>query len=204
MYRMPWQFFLIPVSSAFACWLFARLFFTFLFRPSKAKSFVGIKVQGLLPLKQPALAELIGKLVATEFLSMKFIEEKIADPANVQKIMPVIEEHIDDFLRNKLKKEMPVVGMLIGDKTIGSLKKVFIGELETMFPVIMKNYAGNLINDLNLEKLVRDKILTVSIPNLEQGFHTKLSKELRGIHMMALLLGLIIGLITMTIFFYTL
>lgn len=201
---MPWPFFLIPVSSAFSCWLFARLFFTLLFRPHKSTNVGGIKIQGLLPLKQPELATRIGKLVADQFLSMKIIEEKIADPANVQKIMPVIEEHIDDFLRNKLKKEMPVVGMLIGEKTIGSLKKVFIGELETLFPVIMKNYAGNLINDLNLEKLVRDKILTVSIEHLERDFYRKLSKELRMIQWIALLLGLFIGLMTMTILFYAL
>jgi hypothetical protein len=39
---------------------------------------------------------------------------------------------------------MPMIGMFIGEKTINELKAVFITELESLFPVIMKSYLGNL------------------------------------------------------------
>src|SRR6185369_8217950 len=134
---MHWWLLLIPLSCAFSCWLVVTLFFSILFRPHEPKTYAGVRIQGLLPAKQTPLAQKIGKLVAEQLFSMDVIKQKITDPANLQKIMPAIEEHIDDFLRNKLKKEMPVISMFIGDKTVSSLKKVFMAELEILFPQIM-------------------------------------------------------------------
>lgn len=141
-------------------------------------------------------------MVAEQFFSSKLIEEKISDPSILQKIMPIIEEHIDDFLRNKLKKEMPFIGAFIGDKTIGSLKKVFMTELETLFPNIMKSYASNLIADLNIEQLVSEKMAAASIPGIELSIKKNFSKERRLIMLASASIGLIIGVIVMIIVAY--
>src|SRR6266498_5262256 len=167
---MAWWLFLIPFFCAFSSWLVIRLLFTILFRPYQSKSVPGLTIQGILPAKQFAIASKTGKLVAEQFFSMKEIEEKMTDPSNLQKIMPAIEAHIDDFLHNKLKKEMPFIGMFVGDKTVNSLKKAFINELENLFPDIMRSYAGNLINNLNIEQLVTQKIADVSISEVENAF----------------------------------
>ncbi len=199
---MAWQLFLIPVASAFSCWLVIRLFFFLLFRPHRPISIVGFRNQGILPKKQSVIATGAGKIVAEQFLSSKIIEEKISDPSILQKIMPMIEEHIDDFLRNKLKKEMPFIGMFVGDKTIGSLKKVFLTELETLFPNIMKSYASNLIADLNIEQLVSQKIAAASIPEIEASIKKNFSKERQLIALASASIGLIIGLLVMIIIAY--
>lgn len=149
-----------------------------------------------------AIATQVGKIAAQQFLSANIIEEKISDPATLQKIMPLIEEHIDDFLRNKLKKDMPFVGMLIGEKTISSLKKVFVTELETLFPNIMRNYASNLIADLNIEQLVRQKIAGLSVQEIETSFKENFSRELRLAELASACIGLVIGLITMVVIVY--
>ena len=199
---MAWQLFLIPIASAFSCWLVIKLFLILLFRPYKQTSILGFRVQGILPKEQSAIAAQAGKIVAEQFFSIKSIEEKISDPSVLQKIMPVIEEHIDDFLRNKLKKEMPFVGMFVGDKTIGSMKKVFMTELETLFPDIMKSYASNLVSDLNIENLVSQKIANASIRELEISVKRKFSKELWTIELTSASIGFIIGLLTMVVIVY--
>jgi len=199
---MAWQLFLIPIASAFSCWLVIKLFFTILFRPQQPRSILGFEVQAILPKKQSAIAAQAGKVVAEQFLSSKAIEEKITDPSILQKIMPLIEEHIDDFLRNKLKKEMPFIGMFVGDKTIGSLKKVFMTELEALFPNIMKSYASNLLADLNVEQLVSQKLAAASIPEIEASFKRNFSRELRLAELISTSIGLIIGLFTMLAIVY--
>lgn len=183
---MTWWLILIPASTAFSCWLTIKLFFFFLF-------------QRVLPQKQPGIANKIGKAAAENFFSDKMMEEKITDPKNLQKIMPVVEEHIDDFLRNKLKKQLPVVGMFIGDKTINSLKTVFITELENLFPQVMKSFASNLKDDLNVEKLVAKKINSVSIASLKDAFYKNLSGEIRLLSIISASLGFLIGSITAVI-----
>jgi uncharacterized membrane protein YheB (UPF0754 family) len=173
-----------------------------LFRPLQPRSILGVRVQGILPKKQSAIAAQAGKIVAEQFFSLKTIEEKITDPSILQKIMPSIEEHIDDFLRNKLKKEMPFIGMFVGDKTIGSVKKVFMAELETLFPNIIRSYASNLIADLNIEQLVSQKIAAASAKEVEASFKKNFSMELRLIELMSASIGLIIGLIVMLVIVY--
>ncbi len=198
---MTWWLFLIPIASAFSCWLVIKLLFLMLFRPQKPRSFLGLQIQGVFPAKQPAIAAQIGSLGAKEF-SIKMIEEKITDPASLQKVMPVIEDHIDDFLRNKLKKEMPVIGMLVGDKTINSLKKVFMAELESLFPKIMRNFVSNMTNDFNIEQMISQKINGISVAQLEAAFYQNFSKELRLVSLLGALVGLLTGLITMMIIYY--
>ena len=199
---MTWWLFLIPLSSALSCWLLLKIFITALFHPDQPTKFLGVKVQGILPSKQSTIAAKTGKLVAEQFFSHDLIEQKITDPAILQKIMPAIEEHIDDFLRHKLKKQMPIVGIFIGDKTIGSLKKVFIDELETLFPKIMSNYASNLASSLDIQTLVSRKIESVSLNEVEIAFHDNFSRELRLAQILSVSIGLLIGFITALIIFF--
>ncbi len=199
---MAWWLFLIPLCSAFSSWIVIKLFLTGLFHPLRPKSFIGIKFQGILPANQSVIAAKMGKLVAEEFFSLDVIKQKITDPANLQKMMPAIEEHIDDFLRHKLKKQMPFIGVFIGDKTIGSLKKVFINELETLFPKIMSDYASNLASDLNLQTLVSQKIEAVSLNEIEASLYQNFSKELRLAQLISAFIGTFIGLVAMLILFF--
>jgi uncharacterized membrane protein YheB (UPF0754 family) len=109
--------------------------------------------------------------------------------------MPTVEIHVDDFLRNKLKEAFPMIGMLIGDRTINTLKEIFMNELETLFPVIMKGYMENLQNDLDLEQLISDKIATFSPDKLETVLYQTMGKELRQARLLGAAIGFLVGLI---------
>ena len=76
--------------------------------------------------------------------------------------MPIVETHVDDFLRNKLKEKMPMIGMFIGEKTIGNLKEVFLKEIEDLFPQVLTQFTSNLRNQVDVEKMIATKITAVS------------------------------------------
>jgi uncharacterized membrane protein YheB (UPF0754 family) len=189
-----WLVIIIPVTSAFIGYITNRLAVKMLFRPKKPVRVFGITVQGIFPAKQPQFAQQIGALVSSELVSFAEIEEKITSVESVKKIMPVAELHIDDFLRNKLKEAFPMIGMLIGEKTIGTLKTIFMNELETIFPIIMKEYVQHLKNDLDLEQMVATKIAALSADKLETAMYQGLKKELRQAGFFFGLLGFLIGL----------
>lgn len=192
---MNYLFFLIPALSAFIGWVINWVTIKILFHPRTATKIVGISFQGIFPKRQQEFALTLGKLVSTEFLSFDNLEEKITSPENLKKILPMIETHIDDFLRHRLKEEMPMISMFIGDKTISTLKKSFMKEIETLFPLVMKQYAANLKTDLDLEQLVVKKIMGLSGDNLEKMLYQSLSKELRLLKMMGAVIGLCIGIL---------
>ena len=154
----------------------------------------GFKVQGVLPANQQLIAEKIGKSVSAEF-SLDALQQKITDPENFNKLKPEIEEHIDSFLRERLKVTFPMLSMLIGDKTITQLKTAFLTELETLFPVLMKSYVANLEKDFDIEKLVSEKIAGFSTIKAEKLIYLSAKKQLLKVQLLGAAIGLLTGLI---------
>jgi uncharacterized membrane protein YheB (UPF0754 family) len=194
--------YLIPFISAFIGWFTNWIAIKMLFHPKEPKKIMGISFQGIFPKRQQQFAEKLGKLVSSELLSFKDIEEKISNPANIGKLMPFVENHIDHFLRVKLAEQMPVISMFIGDKTINQLKEVFIVELTELFPVIMKNYMNNLQEELDLEKIVTQKVAGFSSDKLEQILIAIMSKEFRFVEIIGGVLGFLIGLLQVILTFF--
>ncbi len=175
----------LPILSALFAWIAVTLAGRFL-------------VYKIIPARQAMLASTIGNAVANHF-SLAPIEQKINDPANVKKIMPVVETHIDDFLRNKLKQKMPMIGMLIGDKTINSLKEVFLKEIEEMFPQVLSKFAGNLQTDLDISSMISSKIRAIPVTQVAKA----LAPLIKYFTVVAIGIGFLIGLINL-VFFYLL
>ena len=201
-YSLLIQLLVIPIISAFIGWFTNWIAIKMLFHPREPKRILGITFHGIFPKRQKIFAEKLGKMISAEFLSYEDIEEKIANPKNLEKLMPMIEEHVDNFLKNKLSDEMPFLSLFIGSKTIKSLKKTFMQELEILFPQIMKRYAGHLEEELDLEKIVIDKVSAFSTDKLEDILYQIMSKEFRFVEILGGVIGFIIGIIQVLITYF--
>ncbi len=186
---------LIPVISAFIGWFTNWIAIKMLFHPREPKRFLGFTFQGIFPKRQKQFAEKLGQLVSQELLSFKDIESKITKPENIDKLLPMVDAHVDHFLRNKLQDVFPMLSMFIGDKTILQLKEAFTGELKILFPQIMQNYMGTLKTELDLEKIVIEKVSGFSSDKLEQVLNAIMSKEFRFVEIIGAVLGFIIGIV---------
>lgn len=193
-YSLLLQFILIPLISAFIGWFTNWIAIKMLFHPKEPKRILGITFHGIFPKRQRSFAEKLGKMISAEFLSYEDIEEKIAHPKNLEKLMPLIEVHVDTFLRDKLSDEMPFLSLFIGENTRRSLKNVFMRELETLFPQIMTSYAKHLEEELDLEKIVTDKVSAFSSDKLETILYQIMSKEFRFVEILGGVIGFIIGI----------
>jgi uncharacterized membrane protein YheB (UPF0754 family) len=196
---MNWWLLLIPVISACIGWFANLVVFKMLFHPKKPVNILGLTIQGVFPKRHAHLAQQLGKLVSSELLSFRDIEQKIISADNFQKIKPEVEKHVDKFLREKLKEAFPYIGAFIGDKTIDQLKVLFLNELEELFPVIMQGYMKNLQQELDLEQLVTAKVASISADRLEMALNDNLVKELRLAKITGAVLGFLIGIIQMLI-----
>ncbi|AXY74485.1 DUF445 domain-containing protein [Paraflavitalea soli] len=181
----PWWL-MIPILSAFLGWLtiqlFVKLFFGFVF-----------------PRKRQQWTVQLAKTVSTELFSFADLETKITSPESLQKIMPQVEVHIDDFLRKGLPKSFPMISAFIGERTINQLKEIFLKELETIFPLVMKGYVKNLQEDLNLEQMVIDKVTAIPTDKIQVSVYQAIGSDLNKAALLAALLGLLIGLVQLGI-----
>lgn len=192
---MNYWLILIPLLTAFTGWFTIQLLLFVLFHPSEKRRIAGFNIQGIIPGNQPQIAARLGKVFSSALKSSSVLEEKINDPENIRKILPLIENHIDDFLRHRLSTEMPMISMFIGDKTIGKLKSAFLNEIETLFPVVMKQYADNLLDGPELEQMITQKMAGLSPSDMESFIRTNLSREIRKAGLAAAFFGLMIGLL---------
>ena len=199
---MNYWLLLIPVISAFIGWFTNWIAIKMLFHPREPFKFLGLTIQGIFPKRQQQFAEKLGKLVSEELLSFKDISHKITDPSNLDQLLPYVEDHIDNFLKVKLKESMPVVGMFIGDKTVGQLKAVFVEELRELFPTLMERYMVSLQEQLDLEKIVVEKVRSFSSDKLEEILLQIMAKEFRFVEILGGVVGLLIGMVQVAISYF--
>lgn len=197
---MLWTTYIIPVIlSAFTGWVTTWIAVKMLFHPRNPVNIFGFKLQGIFPKNQQLIAQKLGQVVSKEFLSFAEIEAKVTNPENIQKLKPEIEAHIDKFLREKLSDVFPMLSMFIGDKTINQLKGAFLTELESLFPVLMKSYMTKLEKDLDLEKIVTEKVANFSSEKLEDILNQITKKEFKFLEIIGGVFGFLIGLIQVLI-----
>ena len=196
---MNYWLLLIPLISAFIGWVTNWIALKMLFHPKDPKKILGMTFQGIFPKRQKQFAEKLGKLVSNELLSFDDIKQKIADPRNINAIMPFLEQKIDFFLKTKISEVFPVISMFIGDNTINQLKGIFMSELQSMFPELINSYMNTLEKQLDLEKIVTDKVSGFSTDKMEAILNQIMSKEFRFIEVIGAVLGLIIGCVQVAI-----
>lgn len=201
---MNWTGYIITVLlSTFTGWITTWIAIKMLFHPRKPIKILGLTIHGIFPKNQRLIAEKLGQVVGKELLSFDEIEQKVTNPENLQKLRPDIEHHIDNFLRNKLKDVFPMLSMLIGEKTILQLKDAFLLELESLFPVLMKGYMAKLEKDLDLEKIVTEKVASFSTQKLEDILNQITKKEFKFLEFVGGFFGFIIGLIEIAVAIFT-
>jgi uncharacterized membrane protein YheB (UPF0754 family) len=93
--------------------------------------------------------------------------------------------------------------MFIGDKTILKLKNALMKEIETLFPQVMRQYAGNLKSELDLEHIVVQKVSAFSSDKLEETLFQIMSKEFRFVEIIGAVIGFIIGIVQVIISWLT-
>jgi uncharacterized membrane protein YheB (UPF0754 family) len=192
---------LIPLISAFIGYFTNWIAIKMLFHPREPLRFLGMTIQGIFPKRQQQFGEKLGKLVSDEFLSFSDIEQKIANPGNLEKILPLVDQHIDGFLHNKLPKAFPMLSMFIGEKTINTMKSAFMEELQELFPILMRQYVNTLQKDLDLEHIVEEKVRAFSSDKLESILYQIMAKEFRFVEVLGGVLGFVIGCIQVLLTF---
>ncbi|MBM3921766.1 MAG: DUF445 family protein [Sphingomonadales bacterium] len=186
---------LLVLISGFIGWVTNWIAIKMLFHPREPINLFGLTIQGIFPKNQSQFAQKLGKLVSGEFLSFSDIEKKISEPGNIQKMMPLIEQHVDTFLNKRLSEQLPMISMFLGDKTIAKLKATFMQEIETILPAVMRSYAGELRTDLDLEEIITEKVSRFSSDRLEELLYQIMAKEFRFVEWVGAFIGLLIGLL---------
>jgi uncharacterized membrane protein YheB (UPF0754 family) len=196
---MQYWLLFIPLIGALIGWSINSLLIFLLFHPAQPKKVLGLTFHGLVLKKQKSFAKQVAVYVSTQLFSIEEIKNKLTNPENAEKLMPFVEAEIDHFLRQKLTEQMPMIGMLIGEKTIVQLKGIFVEEIRILFPKLITNYIENIEADMNIAAMIEEKIGSVSADTIKKIICTNLKKELTFFKLAGAVIGFLTGLIQLVI-----
>lgn len=185
--------YLLPFISAFIGWVTNWIAIKMLFHPRKPIKIGPLVVQGIFPKRQVQVAQQLGQVVATHLLSIDDLTAKLHSPESTAAILPIIEKKVDDFIHHKLTEELPLLSMFIKDKAIENIKKGIINEFESMFPEVTGHIGNHLKANLNVEKMVADKVAAFDTDQLEVMLVGIMKKEFVFIEVIGAVLGFLIG-----------
>lgn len=197
---MNYWLLIIPFAGAFIGWLIAGISLRFLFYPRSPKKILGFTYLGIIPAQRQKLTDAVASF-AGGLVSSKSITDKINEPGSLTKVMPVIEDHMDDFLRNRLKKEMPMIGMLIGDKTINTLKATFMTEIENLLPLVIDKFVENISSGNSIPLLISQKLNAIPAADIEKALVPGLAPVWTRVRVVGALIGFITGLVQLLILY---
>ena len=191
--EMNWIFFLFPFIAALIGWATNFLAVKMLFHPKESKKILCFTFHGVFPKRQKVLAEKLGQLVAEELFSMSDISEKIKDCATSEEAMDEVGKRIEMTIRDKLVKSFPMLAMFLSDDMVEKVTGLFKSELKDFLAETSRGLVGKLEQNLNVQKMVQDRVNSFSTEKLEHLLNDLMKKEFRFIEIVGAVLGFLIG-----------
>lgn len=185
----------LPIIAALIGWFTNFLAIKMLFHPRNPVNLGLFTIQGIFPKRQDALAEKLGKVVASELVHVADIKERINDPDTATKIHEVISDRLDGFLHTGLKENFPMLAVFLNEKTLEKIKEVFTAEIEKSLPDVIDTYMDQIESKVDIQKIVTEKVLGFESDKLEELLFSILRREFRFIELVGAVLGFLIGMI---------
>ncbi len=188
------NFIIFPIIGALLGWFTNYLAVKMLFHPKEPKTILGITFQGIFPKRQKMIATKIGRVVATELLSIDDLKEKLLTEEGKEKLFDATQEKMDHFLEEKMPKKFPLLSMFASKKIKYEIRDAMLGEVKIQLPEMMDSYLNHVEQTVDIEAMISEKFGELSSDRLEEVMNEILSKEFKFIELVGGVIGIIVGL----------
>ena len=138
------------------------------FHPREEKRILGLRIQGVFPKRQKALAEKLGQLVARELFSLQDVRKHLQGEEFIAHATDTIEAKVDEFLHEKLAEAIPMASMFLGSGMIDTIKRSLVESLAKALPELGEMFVSHLEKNMDVETVVREKVEAFSSDKLEE------------------------------------
>lgn len=184
---------IMAVVGAVIGWVTNKIAIKMLFRPQRPIRIpiVGFQFQGLIPRRRQEIASNIGAIVERELVSLEEIIIQLSAEKNRAEIIGLIKDKVEELVKERLPGMLPsyikaVVAKYINDVVDQNADKV-INEL-------VERVIHKATTEMNLRKMVEDKINQFELHRLEGIILSVASRELKHIEYLGAVIGFFIGL----------
>lgn len=181
----------IPAVSGLIGWVTNWLAVKMIFRPIRPRSFLGIRVQGLIGRRQQDLAKAIGRVVGTHLVEHKDVVKSL----NKLDFQGMLRGLLDKGLGPKVKelRGLPLIGGFLTEERVNDIRDSIVAGVMQHKEAVLDEVEKGLAKGLDVPGLVEKKVSTFAIEKLESMILEVASRELRAIEWLGGVLGALIG-----------
>ncbi|MCB0317615.1 MAG: DUF445 family protein [Bdellovibrionales bacterium] len=185
--------YLLPFVAALIGWLTNYLAVRMLFHPRKKINLLVLKLQGVFPKRQAALAKKLGEVVSEELFSASDVQRILTEAAKSDKARKLLELKFEELISNKLPNIIPMISMVLNPILVQSLKALFLTEMEQMIDQAVVEMGDEVEKRFDIHEIVEEKVKNFSSDKLESLILSIMRKELRFVEIVGGVLGFFIG-----------
>ena len=185
--------FALPVIAAGIGWITNFLAVKMLFHPKSEVKLLGLRIQGVFPKRQAALAQKLGDIVSQELFSIKEVTGKIENMATSEDFLKSLSGKVEKTLSEKLLKAFPMLSMFLNDEMMAKVSGLFLSELKELLVDLSKLLSNKLESEIDIRQTVKEKVENFSSDKLEGMLYSIMKKEFRFIEIVGAFLGFAIG-----------
>lgn len=189
----------LPVIGALIGWFTNFLAVKMLFRPRRPVRVLGVTIQGLVPKRQPELAERIGEIVEQEFGLHKQIEKILRDEEAMGSFRRVLDRKVEAFIAEKTSVLGGLVSAFLSEEKLVQIRTAVVDSVMANIPETMEQASLQLEARLKIKETVSDRIANFDLDKLEEITRRVAHRELKHIELFGGVLGFVIGLVQMAV-----
>ncbi len=173
----------------FTNWLAIRM----LFRPREPRWVLGLKIQGVIPLRREDLARKVAETFERELFSHEDIRAAVRSPDYQDALAARIEEHLREYLGEKVAGAPRLIRLLISHRTVDHFASGLAQDVMRYLPRLIDGAATDFEAHFDIRQVIRSKIESFELDRLEAIVQQIASRELRFVELLGGVIGLIVG-----------
>lgn len=186
------RFLVMVLIGGLIGWLTNKVAIKMLFRPVNPVRILFFTFQGVFPKRKDIMAISLADTIENELLSKEVILDKILNQDNLEHVKKDI---IDALLINLSEKIPTMVRMFLGSNVDQMLKDFFEKEGDSLFNEMIEKFKNIGLENLNIREIVIERINELDFIEFEKIIFGLMSRELKHIEIIGLILGSLIGVI---------
>ncbi|MBM4059854.1 MAG: DUF445 family protein [Planctomycetes bacterium] len=187
-----WTWITIPAIGALIGWSTNWLAVKMIFRPIRARRFLGLRVQGLIGRRQQELAKAIGRVVGTHLVEHKDVVRSL----NKLDFAGILHQVLERGLGPKIQelRGLPLIGGFLTEERVAAIRESIVQGIMAHKEAVLDEVEKGLAAGLDVPALVEKKVASFAVEKLEALIFEVASRELHAIEVLGGVLGAIIGL----------
>ena len=175
-------------------WLTNKVAIYLLFRPLQPLRLIpgtDITFQGLLPKRRDELVQQLASLVQSELLTVETIVENLLPPT----VQAKVQQAVIDAVKERVRQRTPAfIPSRFREGLLAALEGPLDKEIGRFFNGHRDSIATAATNELDIKRLVRERLEGFSLEELERLIFQLARRELRHIEVLGGIIGFLVGL----------